>query len=57
MSEIEEFKVLVCKKSKLNKDIAKFRIDNPNYEIYNISALGSGTNTTIRVGIIWKIKK
>ncbi len=57
MSEIEEFKVLVCKKSKLNKDIAKFRIENPNYEIYNISALGSGTNTTIRVGVIWKIKK
>ena len=57
---MEEFKISRSKSaSKLNKDIEEFRIENPSYEIFNISASGTGGQMggTIRFWIIWRLKK
>jgi len=50
----EEFKVLKCKERVLNKEISKFRIENPNYELYTISAADVGTG--VRMFVIWRLK-
>ncbi|KKK44236.1 MAG: hypothetical protein Lokiarch_19790 [Candidatus Lokiarchaeum sp. GC14_75] len=55
---MEEFKTLRTTQKKLNKDIQKFRIENPNYEVYNITTSGTGGEMggTIRFWVIWKRK-
>ncbi len=39
---IEEFKTIQTKERRLNKDIQRFREENPNYEIFNVSVSGTG---------------
>jgi len=43
---------------KLNRDIAQFREYNPDYEVFNITASGTGGHMggTIRFWIIWRLK-
>ncbi len=55
---MEEFKTFRTTRKKLNKDIQKFRIENPNYEVFNITASGTGGEMggTIRFWVIWKKK-
>ena len=56
---MDEFIILRSKgEKKLNKDIQKFREENPNYEIFNINVGGTegsfmGTKTFY---IIWRLK-
>lgn len=55
----EEFLVQRSKNAqKLNKDIGKFREEHPNYEVFTISASGTGGQMggTIRFWIIWRRK-
>jgi len=55
----EEFLIQRSKnEKKLNSDIQKFREEHPNYEIFNISASGTGGQYggSIRFWIIWRLK-
>ena len=54
----DEFKILKCKEKNLNKEIVKFRVENPNYEVFNITAFGTGGQAggTLRYCVIWKLK-
>ena len=57
---MDEFKISRSKNEKiLNNDIIDFRRENPSYEIFNISAAGTGGQFggTIRFWIIWRLKK
>lgn len=50
---MDEFKTMRPTKPKhLNEDIQQFRTENPNYEIFNISA--GGDSGWLRV--IWRLK-
>jgi len=56
---MEEFKTLRTTRKRLNKEIERFRIEHPQYEVYNISAAGTGGKMggTIRFWVIWRLKK
>jgi hypothetical protein len=40
---------------KLNRNIQTFKVEHPNYEIYNISGYYDGGGG-VRYSIIWKLK-
>ena len=50
---MDEFIVTKSKKNNLNKDIQEFRIENPNYEIFNISAVAGG-EMSHKFWVIWR---
>lgn len=54
--EMGEFYITHTKGKYLNEKISKFRVENPLYEIFNISAYGTGGQYggTIRYSIIWR---
>ena len=56
---IEEFKTLKTKEGYLNRDIQRFRGENPNYEIFNVSISGTGGQYggTHHYWVIWRLKK
>lgn len=43
------------RRKKLNRDIQNFKIENPNYEIYNISGYYDGGGG-VRYSVIWRLK-
>jgi len=54
---MDEFIVISdIRKKKLNKKIQDFKIEYPNYKIFNISVYYDGGGG-VRLGVIWKIKK
>ena len=52
---MDEFVITRSKNQKrLNRDIREFRIENPNYEIFNIS--GAYDSGSTRFFVIWRLK-
>jgi len=58
IKEMGEFEVIKCKEKNLNKEIAVFRQENPNYKIFTISAFGTGGQYggTLRYCVIWRLR-
>ena len=52
---MDEFIPMQTKKKNLNKSIQEFRRENPNYEIFNITAQQSEA-VGVRFWVIWKLK-
>jgi len=59
IKEMEEFEIIKCKEKNLNKEIDVFRQEHPNYEIFTISAFGTGGayGGTLRYCVIWRERK
>ena len=51
----EEFQIVSTTYKSINKDISKFRLDNPDYEIFTITG-GEMRGGTLRYSVIWRIK-
>ena len=51
----EEFKIVSTTYKSINKDISKFRLENPDYEIFTISA-GGIIGGSQRYSVIWRMK-
>lgn len=51
----EEFKIVSTTYKSINKDISKFRLENPDYEIFTISA-GGIIGGKQRYSVIWRMK-
>ncbi|MHA1191653.1 MAG: hypothetical protein ACTSP9_05080 [Promethearchaeota archaeon] len=51
----EEFKIVSTTYKSINNDISKFRLENPDYEIFTISA-GGIIGGKQRYSVIWRMK-
>jgi len=51
----EEFKIKNTTYRSINKDIYKFRLENPDYEIFTITG-GDVRGGTLRYSVIWRMK-
>jgi hypothetical protein len=58
MTYPEEFKIQTTTLRRLNKNIYKFRLENPDYEIFNISISGTGGQYggSMHYSVIWRLK-